>query len=795
MRLTVAYAGRETVSRLSRAGRLAVACAASLALAVPVMPASGQPQEPLAAPDVLPDKLLLEADQLVYDFDKETVTATGDVQIYYRSYVLDAAQVTYDQNAKRLIASGGVRMLEPGGNVVTADRLDITDDFREGFVESLNVITPENARFSAQSAERLDGGELMIFRNGAYTACKPCMEHPDRPPLWQIKATRIVHSRKDKTVYYRNARLEFLGIPVAWAPVFFHPDPTVRRKTGLLVPSVLQSDAIGTGVTTPFFWNLAPNYDITFSPTFLTKQGLLAQAQWRHKLIHGSYAIRLAGIFQRDPSAFVENGDSLSGDREFRGSLHTDGDFSLSDNWWYGWDIHSITDPTFNRDYKIPGATGTDLSSTAYLLGSNETNRFELRGYHFLVQHEDTEEDLSGGGVYVHDDQNEQPFVHPVVDHNYIFGDPVLGGQLRLDSNLTSLTRWSSDLRHPPAPYTPYFAGVAGAFTRATSRASWRRRLLAPGGQVVTPFTYMQADANWIASTDPDSSLASDAVLGRAMPAVGIQYEWPFLATLGSTIHTFGPKAQLIVRPNEAHPGALPNEDAQSLVFDDTTLFQWDKFSGYDREEGGVRANVGFLYQGLFPSGASVDALIGQSYQLAGENSFALQDPALTGVGSGLEDKVSDIVTRVTVNTGHGIAATARARFDHDSLDVNAAEIAAVGAYGRSTASLGYAYYRTSPSAGIFDTREELNTAAVIGIRDRWSLAGSLVYDLVRNSQVSRSIGLAYADDCFEVSATYSEVNDPYTDLISDREIFFRVNLRTLASSSFSSQLSTDTSE
>ena len=98
------------------------------------------------------------------------------------------------------------------------------------------------------------------------------------------------------------------------------------------------------------------------------------------------------------------------------------------------------------------------------------------------------------------------------------------------------------------------------------------------------------------------------------MPAVGVEYEWPFLATLGSTVHTFGPQAQLIVRPDEQHRRRLPNEDSQSLIFDDTNLFACDKFSGYDRQEGGTRANLGFVYQGLFPNGASIDALVGQSY-------------------------------------------------------------------------------------------------------------------------------------------------------------------------------------
>ena len=396
MRLLVAYR-RATAPRLSRVGRLAVAWLASLSLAVlQVVPVAAEVQGQTPAPAVT-GPLLLEADQLEYDFEHKIVTARGNVQIYYGAYVLDAAKVTYNQSTKRLIASGGVRMLEPGGNVLTADALDITDDFRDGFVDSLNVITPDSARFSARKAERRDG-ELTIFYDGAYTACAPCLEHPERPPLWQIKATRIIHKSAEKTVYYRNARLEFIGIPVAYMPVFFHPDPTVKRKTGLFVPSLLQGDAIGVGVTTPFFWNLAPNYDVTLSPTFLTRQGLLAQAQWRHRLMKGSYTIRLAGIFQRDPGAFTDGTTPLSGDRKFRGSLRTTGDFSLSRNWTFGWDIHATTDATFNRDYSIAGADEADLASTAYLTGMSETNYFDVRGYHFLVQRENSTEDLPDDG-------------------------------------------------------------------------------------------------------------------------------------------------------------------------------------------------------------------------------------------------------------------------------------------------------------------------------------------------------------------------------------------------------------
>ena len=241
MTLVVASEHRKYPSGLSSSSRALIACAVSIALAAPVEVGLAQSIDPFSdLPGSSPSglatkKLLLEADQVTYDFDNEVVTAAGNVQIYYGGFVLDAATVTYDQKSGRLIASGGVRLLEPGGNIVTTERLDMTDDFRDAFVSSLNVITTDDARFTAQTAERRDGN-LTIFHKGIYTACEPCLEHPDRPPLWQIKAARIIHNEAEQTVYYEDARLEFFGVPIAYTPIFFHPDPTVRRKTGFLTP-------------------------------------------------------------------------------------------------------------------------------------------------------------------------------------------------------------------------------------------------------------------------------------------------------------------------------------------------------------------------------------------------------------------------------------------------------------------------------------------------------------------------------------------------------------------------------
>ena len=123
------------------------------------------------------------------------------------------------------------------------------------------------------------------------------------------------------------------------------------------------------------------------------------------------------------------------------------------------------------------------------------------------------------------------------------------------------------------------------------------------------------------------------------MPTVGLEYRYPFINVQpwGST--TIEPIAQVIIRPNETYAGKLPNEDAQSLVFDASNLFWVDKFSGYDRVEGGGRANVGVQSTTQFDRGGSVNVLFGQSYQLFGMNSFAVTDVTNTGVDSGLHKR------------------------------------------------------------------------------------------------------------------------------------------------------------
>ena len=119
----------------------------------------------------------------------------------------------------------------------------------------------------------------------------------------------------------------------------------------------------------------------------------------------------------------------------------------------------------------------------------------------------------------------------------------------------------------------------------------------------------------------------------------------------------------------------LPNEDAQSLIFDDSNLFKVNKFSGWDRVEGGSRANVGVQYAAQFNRGGNINVLFGQSYQLFGQNSFALGGTTNTGLDSGLDTARSDYVARVSYQPNSTFTFTSRFRFDEDDFTLQRTEL------------------------------------------------------------------------------------------------------------------------
>ena len=746
--------------------------------------------------------MLVQATEIRYDYTNNTVAAVGNVQIYYGGATIEADEVIYDQKTKRLRAQGNVRLTEPDGKITYGHAIDLSDDYRDGFVDSLRLETPDDTRFAAARADRAKGN-YTVLQSGVYTACEPCRDDPRKPPLWQVQAARIIHDEGEKMLYFEDARIEFFGVPLAYVPFMSAPDPTVKRKSGFLFPSMSDTNQYGFGFEPTYYWALAPNYDLKFSTLLTTKQGALLEAEWRHRLLNGSYSIKAAGIYQQDPGYFAsrDGPDSPTADR-FRGAIQTVGQFALSDKWVWGWTGLLVTDTQFMYDYQLrqfssafdPFQTGviTQGTSQLYLSGAGQRSYFDIRSIYYY-------------GFSEQDSQAQIPIIHPVLDYSNVLPQQVLGGEFSYKFNLTSLNRQqaefdavtqaaqasgvcSSPTADTAIPANCLLRAIPGQYSRASAQVDWRRTLVTDNGQMITPFLELRGD---LASLNVDNQAGvsnfianGQSELARAMPAVGAVYRYPFVDVEPWGTQTIEPIAQLILRPNETGIGKFPNEDAQSLVFDDSNLFSIDKFSGWDRVEGGGRVNAGLQYTAQVNRAGSLNVLFGQSYELFGQNSFEVPDITNTGLESGLDKRLSDYVGRVTYQPNQVYSFTARARFDEATFTPQRVEFESRANFDRWTLQLLYGDYAAQPLLGLLTRREGILAGASVKLTENWIVLGSARYDIFNDQFDQTRLGLGYVDDCFMLSLNwltgYTYTTTANATPIRDNTFMLQFSLRTL---------------
>jgi LPS-assembly protein len=857
------------ILRARRFIRLSVALAFALsgaALSTGALPAAAETPTVRETKSALGGtaKMFVEADELRYDTDKNIVSAEGNARVYYKDRVLEADRVVYDRNTGRVYAEGHAKLTERDGTVLHGDRFDLTGDFRDGFIESLRADTPPKpykdvlgaplpgappntdttgivtgtykTYFSAPRAERIEG-DTTVFDKGTYTACEACKDNPDKPPLWRVRAKRIIHKNDEKMIYFEDSWLEFLGIPLAYVPFFSAPDPSVTRKSGILSPYLAYNSELGAGLGIPIFWDLAPNYDLTLTPTYYSQQGFFANATWRQRLESGEYYIHATGISEQNPAVFPVPPYGSADDR-LRGSFESKGEFNIADQWKFGWQFTLLSDKWYLYDYHVPSQTlswnyFSESTSTVYLTGQGDRGYFDLRGYSFE-------------GLTNHDVQAQQPIAHPVWDYNKTFDiDPAksfgIGGQAELDFNLTSLSASSASFQavgprvldnayglydictnYVPGQATGdcLLRGLGGEYTRVTAEASWQRKYIDPIGEVFTPFGFARLNGEWLDINTTNSYTFTSAsgsstyfnasqsnflgnrdpsFFGEFIPGIGVEYRYPFLAKTSFASMVFEPIVQIVARPNqEIGSNSLVNLDAQSLVFDDSTLFDWSKYSGYDRFETGTRANYGAQFTMNFNNGGYANLIGGQSYQVAGTNSYATPDAANVGLSSGLDTRLSDYVSAFTIAPNSIFSFVAKERFDVSSLAVRRLDLITNYNFGALTGSIQYADYEAQPVIGYDVRREGLSLSSRYKISDNYFAQGSVTFDMSRQFYPAALIGFAnpgpfaiaafgasagYQDECTTFSINYSSTYGDYgstTSLTRNQTVLLQLQLRTL---------------
>lgn len=709
------------------------------ALAATLLLVLGDPSMAAAQqPELSDEPVLMVADELVYEETLGTITARGSVELSQGERVLLADSVTYNQREDTVIASGNISLLEPTGEVIFSNYVELQNELKTGFIDNLRLRMTDGSRLAANRGVRTDDRRKVLSR-AVFTPCESCKEDPERAPLWQLKARKIVHDEEAKDIIYNDAALEMFGVPVFYTPYLRHPDPTVDRRSGLLAPMIGASDELGFIYGQPYYQVIDESSDLEIMPIVYSSEGGILRGRYRQRFTSGEIDFEgTAGLLDQ------RENDSETGDQDLEGSIDLEARFDLDRTWRGGFDYEQASARTYLRRYRLDSREV--LTSRAFAEGFRGRNYASVQALKFQ-------------GLNAGDSRDTDPTVAPLVEYNYIGEPDRAGGRFQLDTTLMSLSR------------------TTGADSKKVAiRSGWSLPYIAPAGDIYTLTATL--DTDYFHSDDLESGNDGDA--GRLFPQLGFNWRYPF-ARPGENYHqTVEPIVNLVLSPNGGNPDEISNDDSQSFLFDDTTLFRMNRFTGSDLVTSGSRVDYGFKAGVFGDGGGSSSLLFGQSYRFFGDGPFE--------EGSGLEDELSDYVGRINVSPSSDLNFLFRFRLDKDDLEARRSEIGMRYFHPRFSVIADYVLLDDQTDSDeiagetSFLEREQLDLSGSLNLNRFWSVNGRIVQDFSddANRTLIASSGVVYADECFTFGLTYerSELEDD--DIEPEQRVMLRIAFKHL---------------
>jgi LPS-assembly protein len=701
------------------------------------------PHESFAAQNDQP--ALIQADNFTYDQDKQIFTAVGNVDLEQDEQIVKADKMIYDKANDIVYAEGHVVFIDKTGQVYFSDKVKLEQQLKKAMAEQMGLMFADGSRLAARQGIQKDENTIYL-EDGVYSPCNLCDDDPHKPPLWQLRAEKIVHDKAAQDVYYHNVKLDAYGYPVIYLPYFSHPDPDVKERSGLLMPKFVTDSKNGFMVRNYYYKNFSPSEDATFELSPSTNSGVVYGVQYRHLWDKSSFNFN-ASV---NHSAVYANGDDNVElhDDKFRGHLFTDGSTQLSTNWTAGFQIQRTFDDYYLKDFDY--YLGDVLQDDAYLQYINGRDFANINATFF----QDLRPDIS----------QEQPDIFPWVKYN-LMGDPnqMWGGRWNVNNESVTLFRDGQQ-----------------SVSRITTIPEWERRDILPFGLESTVNTKLHTDGYWIRQNSPFDVLPTtdeaniDRTVARFVPSAQQIISYPLIRPGKDITAVVEPKVGLTLAPAAINNSEIPNEDSRDVQIDINNLFDDSRFPGNDQVENGSHVAYGIKMGGYENSNGNSGFLtVGQSYRLTDDNPFP--------VGSGYEADRSDFVGQLETTFYNRFYTDYRFQFNQENLAAQRHELQATYLNDGIELRTSYIYAQVIEGTGLPENRQQLGFSAAKTLTKQWSASVDTLSDLTGEGGLLQSgVGLQYKNECLRVSARAErDLTDNDTGG-ADTRFLFSVGLRNL---------------
>ncbi len=672
----------------------------------------------------------IDADRMEGTVDK-MIEAIGDVEVRSDDKLIMAKQIKYFPDTEEIVAEGGVRIEHQGrGDIIEGSQLRLNLENTTGQLSQVN--------YRLQKGLQKDGGSgrgnanLLLFegennyrvRQGSYTTC------PAGDDDWMLLADDLEVDNKQKVGIGRHVKIAFKGVPIAYTPWVNFSLDTKTRKSGLLAPEIGYNVRTGAELTVPFYWNIAPNIDATFSARMMSNRGIMMQNELRYLEKNASGNLLLE-ILPSAMSGVIPGATASDLNRHYLSFQH-------EQRFGYGWsgkfDYNKVSDNQYFIDlaYDVTKTAQANLKQEASL--SYQRNLWGDGSVNFKATAQSFQ-NIRGSGVY----QRLPEFTLNLTKPN------VLGTELDLKSS------WASFSHRDPTKTTG---------NRLVLNPSISVPLRKEFGHIIPKIgihhTSYDLNPNSQGTQQPDRtlpifSLDSGVVLDRGVALRGERFT-----------QTLEPRAMYVYVPYRDQ-SRLPNFDSTFTDFSFAQIFSENRFSGSDRINDANRLSLGltsrFLEENTGKERLSLS--VGQVLHFV---------PArVTALGTPQANSKIDLFTGITGHLTPQIKTDTTLQFDQSKMEVDVVRSAlSYSPQLGKVINFGYRYSRFGPGLNL-SPNPPLYPLNPLGLHqadistqwrftEKWQAVGKINYSLLDSRILESLAGIEYNACCWSLRFMFSQI-------------------------------------
>jgi len=660
---------------------------------------------------ILKEGYFLKSNKIEYDNIKKIISSgQNSILTDSESNTVNVSMFQYYLEENLFSSIGKIKIIDKDKNEYFFKELHVDTKKKEMIGSSVSVLLDQkNFGVSEENDPRFVANDIFIsddksnLSKAVFTVCK---KKGDQCPPWSLKAKRISHDKVKKTIYYEHATLKIYDIPIFYFPRFFHPDPTVKRQSGFLIPFFTDSTTVGAGFGLPYYWAVSKDKDITFTPKFYNNENFLLLNEYRQAFRNGFLTLDTSYTQGYKNTSETKTDGS-------RSHIFTELDFDLGKNQSYDSNISFKTQRTSNDTYFRIHDINTTLVNSENTDLRNEINYNFSKGDMYL--------NISGA-VYENlreETNNKYEYVLP----NIVYGKTFFTerfGSIDFKSN---------------AVYKNYDANKHSSVL--TNDIIWSPSSFITKKGFVNTLEAMIKNTNYEARNTTDYK--TEGTINEVSSVLGYRASLPMKKDNAAHTNIFSPN--FMVRYAPFHMKDLSGDDA-NLKY--SNLYSLNKTSEI---EDGLSAILGFDYK---VNTKNKDGNENEKFSLSMGQVFNRKKNQDIPSKSSLDQKMSDVVGEINYNFSQIGSIGYKFALDHNLNDLNYNEISTTLNFGKVGFNLNYLEEQNH-----IGDEHYVSTGINLSLNDSSNLKFQTKKNFKTNSIELYDINYQYELDCLTAGLVY----------------------------------------